>query len=160
MHTIKPNDLETLIGNQALCCNDAPVTTNATFKLSELKKLIKEIENHKNYDPTANELVTHYICITFVRESIGEGSSPYLYNFSRHIEQLKEFGIKKGEKYYSQLIPIITGCICKLGGDYNGYKPVSFEYLSNNSGTDTEVISFVRSGGEGTGLIPPPPPGK
>jgi hypothetical protein len=161
MSTIKPKDLKTIISYQKLCKNDAPVTTRATFKLSELKALITEIENHDSYkkmiqkDP--NEFSNHSVSIVFTREKIVTDHqlvpSPMGYTGINPRSILLKNSIKKGTVNYTQLIPIIVGCLSELNDNYQNN---NFKYLRNKEG----AILFVHPGGEGSGLIPPPPKGK
>lgn len=153
-NTIKPKVLQMLMDNQKDCEIDAPVTTRATFKLFELEALLKAIRESPDYKEDHD--TKHSVCITFVREIIGD--SPLGYDplhMPGHQGLLKNL-LTKSNKEYTQLIPIITGCECILS-DYDR-STVSFKYLRHEKGEE-EIISFVRPGGEGTGLIPPPPTG-
>ena len=153
MDAIHQKQLEILIGNQLSCHNEPPVTTHATFKLKKLQELLDEIRKHPEYDKDASEDDTHYVCISFVRDHIDKIETMRLYD-SRHIDDLKKYENKKGGKCYSQLIPVISGCVCKLD---SSRKTQTFKYLTRSDVKDT--INIQRPGGEGTGLIPPPPPG-
>lgn len=151
MNTIKPKDLKTIIGNQESCAKKAPVTMRATFKLSYLEELIKALKACPDFEKDNNN--KHNICITFVREKIDDKGF-----FKTHHTGIPQNGviqIKSSEKSkyaYTQLIPIISGCISELDKNFQNNK---FKYLRNKDG----VIPFLRPGGEGSGLIPPPPAG-
>jgi ribosomal protein S18 len=163
MSTIKPADLETIIDYQKLCKDEAPVTTKATFRLSELELLIKEIKKRVfklrpdliSKDGKINkeiEYKCHTVCITFVREKIKSDHNLITsYSQTNQRQLLIENSVQKNGKYYTQVIPIISGCISELDSEFHNDK---FKYLENESG-----IPFVHPGGEGTGLIPPPPKG-
>jgi len=152
LRTIKPKVLKILTDNQEECKAEAPVTTRATFKLFELEALLQAIKNTKDYKEDGDR--KHSVCITFVREMIGD--SPLGYNTDDNPAHKKMLENVTTDKKYTQLIPIITGCECIL--DNNTIATQSFKYLRDKSGEDG-VILFVRPGGEGTGLIPPPPTG-
>ena len=145
---ITQKQLDQLEMNQKLFQHTPPVTTRATFKLSELEKLIGEIRAVVG-EVIQDENHTHHVCITFVREKIGDNTLGYHISRPGHKLLLENVAITESGKEYTQLIPIITGCIAELDKDYN-YKP--FKYLQNKDKT----IEFVRPGGEGMGVIPPP----
>jgi len=150
MTIIGKDDLTKLIGNQALCADEPPVTTHATFKLALLEELVDKIK--KQYpEYIKGEDDVHHVCITFVRENIEKVENMVLYD-EKHIDTLKEHPSK--EKSYSQVIPILSGCVCKLDP---ARRPQSFEYL-NEGDPKNGAVYVLRPGGEGTGLIPPPPP--
>lgn len=151
MNTIKPKDLKTIIGYQESCSKKSPVTMRATFKLSSLEELIKAIKDCPGFEE--DNLKKHNICITFVREKT-DAQGAFKSHFT-HISQNGIIQIKASEKSkygYTQVIPIISGCISELDANFQNNK---FTYLRNKDG----VIPFLRPGGEGSGLIPPPPTG-
>ncbi|MBN8672542.1 MAG: hypothetical protein J0L56_00330 [Chitinophagales bacterium] len=151
--SITPKELEKLVRNQQQFQHDPPVTTRATFKLRDLEELIAEIRKAIG-DYIPDEDHNHQVCITFVRdeirEEVQESALKYKSKWLGH-RNLKINTVTNGSENFTQLIPVITGCKAKLDVHYN-YD--SFEYLRN----EDRVISFVRPGGEATGLIPPPPP--
>lgn len=160
--SITPKNLERLVKNQELFQNDPPVTTRATFKLFELEELIGNIRKAVGKVNESDEYTHHYVCITFVRQNVQDEEDVVLYD-SRHISSLKKNANKKG---FTQLIPIITGCIGTLDGSYEvesfkylrkGDRIIKGEIIKDKTINDN-TIEFVRPGGEGTGLIPPPPP--
>ena len=152
--TINPKALQMLLNNQKECETDAPVTTRATFKLFELEALLKAIRESHGYQEDHD--TKHSVCITLVREVIGDSPLGYdTVHMPCHQELFKNV-LPKSNKKYTQLIPIITGCECILHGSNKTTE--SFKYLRDKEGK-AGVISFVRPGGEGTGLIPPPPTG-
>ncbi len=161
MNTIKPKDLKKIIGYQNFCKDNAPITTRATFKLSELKALVSVIENDASYrkmikkDP--NEFYNHSVCIVFVREKIVKDYTltpwPSGYTGISSNGILLKNSVKKTKQNYTQVIPIIVGCLSELDDNYQNNK---FKYLRDKK----RAIPFIRPGGEGGGLIPPPPTGK
>lgn len=138
---LNSEQLRELISHQKQCKETPPITERATFKLDELKALIAEIENSEAYQKEPDSNTKHSICVAFVREEWG--SKNLLYNSHKPMSD--------ASGRFSQIIPIILGCECKL--EEKNYTPVSFHVFKNTYG-----IPFVRPGGEGTGLIPPPPP--
>jgi hypothetical protein len=166
--TIKLEDLNTIKGFQEKCKDDAPVTTRATFRLSELEELIKKIrERISELRPglitkggkidLAKESKCHTVCITFVREKIiADCKLETWYSRINDTQLLLENSTEKNRgEYYTQIIPIISGCIADLDEKYHNKK---FKYLFDDESENS--IPFIHPGGEGTGLIPPPPPGK
>ncbi len=165
MKSIKESDLQTIVNYQATCKYQPPVTTHATFKLSDLESLVKYVKAEINkkrpdffdengiFKPDV-EYNHHTVCITFVREMINQRGGLLTHYTGIKDTQLDPiYSVQAGEDtYYTQVIPIISGCIAEL--DQN-YKNQSFEYLSDGKGN----IKIVHPGGEGTGLIPPPPTG-
>jgi hypothetical protein len=149
MQTIQPEQLQTVIGYQELCSNEAPVTTRATFKLSYLEELIKEIKACPDFKE--DDYYNHNVCVIFIREKINKEGI--------YITGIKDYNgvFSKLAKVscidYTQVIPIISGCVSELDQEY---QPLNFSYLRNKQGG----IPFVKPGGEGSGLIPPPPRGK
>lgn len=150
LHSISPEALSMLLNNQEICKSAAPVTTRATFKLSQLKLLIEAIEKSELYQADKDDPDgIHNVCITFVREDLNDVA---LFGGAINGQtKLAKYKTVHEKREFSQLIPIITGCSNKL----NNYKDSGeFKYLRINGG-----IPCVRPGGEGTGLIPPPPTG-
>ena len=146
LHSILPEDLAMLLNNQEICKKDAPVTTRATFKLTQLKLLIEAIEKEYKVDGS-NEDREHNICVTFVREDLDK---IILYGNAVDAKtKLEKYKTEHDNRKFSQLIPIITGCTHILNSDKDSG---DFKYMTFNG-----AIPCVRSGGEGTGLIPPPP---
>lgn len=151
MNTIKPKDLKTIIGHQESCAKKAPVTMRATFKLSYLEGLIKALKACPDFEKDND--YKHNICITFVREKTDDKGV-----FKTHHTCISQNGViqvktsQKSKYGYTQVIPIISGCISELDSNHQNNK---FTYLRNKDG----VIPFLRPGGEGSGLIPPPPTG-
>lgn len=148
LHKLKLQELKDLIGNQKLLENNAPITTRATFKISQLEDLINQIKKDPSYDAN-NEDYHHMICITFVRDDV---NNPVLgYDRCINAMDIETAGTDKNGKRFTQLVPIITGCDAHL--DPVTGRHTTFEFFYFN-----EEIPYVRSGGEGSGLIPPPPP--
>jgi hypothetical protein len=148
MKTIQPKELKALIGNQEKLKNLNSGTTRATFKLSYLKELIGEIEKQPGF--VKDDDFTHNICITFVREDL-QALKLYTLDTNKQLDKGGHYDTASGKKY-SQVIPVITGCEFKYD---QGFNPISFQYLRNSAGE----IPNLRPGGEGSGLIPPPPAG-
>lgn len=143
-HSIEQKDLDIVINNQKECEDLAPVTSRATFRLSLLKEFIDKIEKCPGFQ--ADNAYLHNIAITFVREDLNRKKLGYKEEYN----PLENHSQIKGANTYSQLMPIITGCIAKLD---DGFITVEYADLEDKS----KKIPFLRSGGEGTGLIPPPP---
>jgi hypothetical protein len=157
-HMIKPENLEKIISYQTACEGKAPVTTKAVFRLDALQALIdfvKETAEYKEFEKIKNSgsMMYHYhICISFIREKIDEMTDVTRYTYVKDYPgQIKKIG-KKNCDGYTQLIPIVTGCVCKLDKEY---LVEGFEDLKKDG-----LIPFVAPGGEGGGLIPPPPKAK
>jgi hypothetical protein len=85
---------------------------------------------------------THNVCITFVRED--------LQNLRLYGGRLLEDSSPSDK--VSNVIPIISGCVAAY--EPGSFKPRFFRYLRDTN----NQIPVLRPGGEGTGLIPPPPP--
>ncbi|MDX2045360.1 MAG: hypothetical protein SFU87_01150 [Chitinophagaceae bacterium] len=164
MNTITSGNLKKIIKYQKECDGKAAVTTTAAFSLEAIEELIKHIRGsaeYKKYEklkkkpykpgsPVPNTF--YHICVTFIREKIDEikgNVTPNIF-LKDDAGQVKEYGKKKCDGY-TQLIPIITGCVCELD-DAKGYPVKKFKHLQKNGS-----ISFVAPGGEGSGLRPPPP---
>ncbi|MFM9910230.1 MAG: hypothetical protein ACKVOW_12815 [Chitinophagaceae bacterium] len=165
MKSIKESDLQTIVNYQATCKYQPPVTTHATFKLSDLESLVEHVKTEikkrqpDKFDKNGKinqsfESRYHTVCITFVREMIDQSGNLLTHHSGIKGTQLYPINSVKAEEntYYTQVIPIISGCIAELD---QKYKNQSFEYLSDGKGN----IKIVHPGGEGTGLIPPPPTG-
>ncbi|TMI92816.1 MAG: hypothetical protein E6H08_11495 [Bacteroidetes bacterium] len=152
IHDLSKEQMQELEQNQKDCADLPPITYRATFKLNNLMELITIIQNDSKF--SVNDDFTHNICITLVREDIKDiniNNNDHLgYYRSMNKGDIKMH--KKNAKEYTQLIPIITGCQAVL--DPNTKKCQSFEFMKIKGN-----IPYVRSGGEGTGLIPPPPAG-
>ena len=146
VHSLTDKQMKELESNQHVCADLPPVTYRATFKLSKLLEFLKEIQNCKDFKP--DDDFRHNICITFVRQELGNNELLY---FPKDNSFEKHSQLQNGKKY-TQVIPVITGCNAKLNETLTRCE--EFHYLRIN-----EKIPFVRSGGEGTGLIPPPPSG-
>jgi hypothetical protein len=143
-HKLTPKQMEKLVQNQEDFKDMPPVTYMATFKLSNILSLIADITTSPDFKGDNDSL--HNICISFVRMEINDNELGFMWKNNSHNENSQSV---KG-KTCTQVIPIITGCVTELYSD-NG-KTKSFKYISLNGS-----IPYVRPGGEGTGLIPPPP---
>jgi hypothetical protein len=144
LQNLSTRELKTLMKNQEKCNNLSPVTTRATFKLSKLLELISLIVENCDLRPGDDE--TQHVCITFVRES---GQNPL--GLSGKPQKVTVKG-----KRFTQVIPIITGCVADWGKGKFRYLRVDVE--NPKTGKKLKRIPYVRPGGEGSGLIPPPPP--
>jgi len=144
LHHLSPGEFKTLVQNHNKCINLPSKTVRATFKLSRLLELIAEIVRHPQFKVDDDN--THNICITFVRQN------------SKHNALGFDSGPKPNQKgksggLFTQVVPIITGCVA----DWNISK---FRYLRIDAeNPETNVIEkripYVRPGGESSGLIPP-----
>jgi hypothetical protein len=155
-NTIQLEDLNTLAGYQESCKNYGPTTTIAAFKIEDMEELIAFIKEKRGKE--SGDLI-YNICVTFIREKTDE-------NGKFDNKRIKIYGgnpsmtkvAKESKIGFTQVIPVITGCVLEL--EYNGtdneYQTRKFKYLENGK----DVIPFVAPGGEGSGLIPPPPTGK
>ncbi|MBL7762324.1 MAG: hypothetical protein JNL23_02745 [Chitinophagaceae bacterium] len=150
-HKISKKELDTLVENfEQFEQVDPPATYRATFKLSKLLAFLTEISKYEGF--TADDDRTHNVAITFVREDL---SNKVLRYSEKPKSNLSLFKKKYKDKEYSQVIPIITGCVATLDKDF-----VLEKYQHIYSDEAKTQIPFLRSGGEGTGLIPPPPRGR
>jgi hypothetical protein len=142
---LSPEELRQLEDNQKEFCSLAPVTFMATFKLSSILELIEEIKKSEDFTPDGD--FTHNICITFVRQESDANELHFYWKNNSHIELSQSLP----GKTCTQVIPVIAGCVSVLD---EAFKTKSFKYIKANG-----KIPAVRPGGEGSGLIPPPPPG-
>ena len=148
-HLLSIDQMKELEQNQEECKDLPPITYRATFKLSKIEELLKAITKSGKF--AQEDEHTHNVCITFVREDWTRKNDDLGYKNGANPASIQEHITKKNNKEYTQVIPIITGCQSILDPKTRNCK--SFEYMKFD-----EKIPYVRSGGEGTGLIPPPPP--
>lgn len=152
-HELSKDEFDKLMNNfDILEKPDVPVTYRATFRLSKILQFLSEIVQCENFTPDNDK--THNIAITFVREDLSDKVLGY---FEKN-DSFDRYGKKHNDKKFSQVIPVITGCIARLDDNYilNSYDDI----VSRKAKKEEKNIPFLRSGGEGTGLIPPPPKGR
>jgi hypothetical protein len=145
VHSLTIEEMKKLEQNQQEFSYMPPVTYMATFKISSIESLISEIKKSPEFIQEHD--FTHNICISFVRMEIQENQLGFYWKNKGHTDNSQS----NGRKTCTQIIPIITGCIAEL--DKNDFTTSNFKYLTVNG-----KIPFARPGGEGSGLIPPPPP--
>ena len=154
MHSITSEQFETLKKNQDLCKAYPPVTEYAVFQIDKLKELIKFVEESPQFKAEDAHNFSYQVAVYLVREELINKESKVLFPDVSYEtkEQLSVHSQNIGDNHYTQVIPIIVGCVATTPKDgdkiIRNCKPIT-DMVGN--------IKVVTSGGEGTGIIPPPP---
>jgi len=166
LNELTPKELCQLVQNEeslsgrtpAATQKNLPVAVRATFKVSLLRELLRQIETEQRkqiekHPEQKNEDYHHMVCITFIRDDLNTNNSILKYDHCMNAAALHGDGTQVNGSTFTRVVPIITGCHAHYNNLTGECK--DFKYMRNEKGK----IPYVRSGGETSGLIPPKPTG-